>query len=194
MMSSKVDSERLYFTERQTVQLDRFDSESWVLDIGGGGEGVIGQLLGDKVIAIDPLKTKLEESPDTKSLKIVMDARELKFLDDTFNTVTCFFTMMYISSADKQKVFQEIFRVLKPDGELLMWDAKIPPCQNTQKDIYVVSLVIQLEQKRIETGYGTRWTCKGQDIDLYIQLGESTGLHVIEKQEEGETFFIRFRK
>jgi ubiquinone/menaquinone biosynthesis C-methylase UbiE len=194
MMSSKVDSERLYFSERQTVKLDRFDCKDWVLDIGGGGEGVIGQLLGQRVIAIDPLKRELEEAPETKSLKIVMDARELKFLDNVFNTATSFFTMMYISSEDKEKVFQEIYRVLKPGGELYLWDAKIPPCDNTQKDIYIVSLEIQFEQKQIETGYGTKWTSKGQNMNLYTELGENTGFHVLEKQEAGETFFIRFIK
>jgi len=45
------------------------------LDIGGGGEGVIGQMKGKQVIAIDPNRRELEEAADGP-LKIVMDARE----------------------------------------------------------------------------------------------------------------------
>lgn len=34
-----------------------------ILDIGGGGEGVIGQLYGQQVVAIDKLQEELDEAP-----------------------------------------------------------------------------------------------------------------------------------
>ena len=33
-----------------------------ILDIGGGGEGIIGKLKGEQVVAIDPNKRELEEA------------------------------------------------------------------------------------------------------------------------------------
>ena len=38
--------------EEQTVVLDDFPADGWILDIGGGGEAVIGQLKRTQVIAI----------------------------------------------------------------------------------------------------------------------------------------------
>jgi len=47
--------------------------------------------MGEKVIAIDFKKEELLETADGP-LKIIMDARELKFLDESFQTVTAFFS------------------------------------------------------------------------------------------------------
>lgn len=60
-----------------------------ILDIGGGGEGVIGLCYGEKVVAIDLRKDELEQAPDGP-LKIVMDAKELSFLEDSFDAVASF--------------------------------------------------------------------------------------------------------
>ena len=58
-----------------------------ILDIGGGGEAVIGQIYKDRVTAIDNCKEELEEAPDCCS-KQLMDATELSFPDDSFDNVT----------------------------------------------------------------------------------------------------------
>ncbi|TFG48296.1 MAG: class I SAM-dependent methyltransferase, partial [Anaerolineales bacterium] len=86
-------------------ELEKFEHEGFVLDIGGGGEGVIGQLLDKDVVAIDFRKEELLEAADGP-LKIIMDARELKFLDDSFQTASAFFSLMYIKKReDQHKVF-----------------------------------------------------------------------------------------
>ena len=137
-MSNNIDNERIHFVSEQNIQLVKFESEGWILDVGGGGEGIISQLFGEQVIAIDSSETELEEAPATESLKIVMNATELKFLNNAFNTVTSFFTMMYIDNCNKEKVFKEIYRVLKPEGTFLLWDMNIPSAKNSEKDIYAV--------------------------------------------------------
>jgi ubiquinone/menaquinone biosynthesis C-methylase UbiE len=152
-------------------------------------------LRGEKVIAIDPSKEELEEaSTGSGVLKIVMNAKELKFLDNEFSTVTSFFTMMYIENEDKEKVFREIYRVLKPNGEFLLWDINIPAYDNSEKDIYAVMISIELENKLIETGYGIPWSERQQSIDTYINLGREVGFEAIEEKQNGGTYFIRFRK
>ncbi|WP_066502685.1 class I SAM-dependent methyltransferase [Abyssisolibacter fermentans] len=193
-MSDDIDKSRVHFINEQKINISKVRREGYILDIGGGGEGVIGQLYGEQVVAIDPLESELEEAPTTGALRIIMNAKDLKFLDNQFNTVTSFFTMMYISNEDIEKVFKEIYRVLKLDGEFLFWDLNIPAFTNTDKDIYAVPLKIHLEDKIIETGYGVQWKGREQNIDLYIELGKKIGFKVIEQKLNEQTYYIKFKK
>ena len=92
---------RFFIFPQVEIDIEDFDYEGYILDIGGGGEGVIGQLKDKDVIAVDISKRELEESPDGP-LKIVMDARELQFLDESFSTVTAFFALMYVQQREDQ--------------------------------------------------------------------------------------------
>ena len=124
--------ERYYTLETQNIDLDDLTVQGKILDIGGGGEGIIGQVLGDKVVAIDKSKEELEEAPEGP-LKVVMDAKELKFMSDSFNSVTSFFTMMYIEKKHQRKVFEEIYRVLISEGKFKLWDTKIEKFKGGKK-------------------------------------------------------------
>lgn len=64
--------ERFYLYERQVVTVDDFPSSGHILDIGGGGEGIIGLLKGQDVIAIDMNRRELEEAGEG-ALNVVMD-------------------------------------------------------------------------------------------------------------------------
>ena len=77
--NQKLETENIFFLEKQEVVVNHFDAAGLILDIGGGGEGVIGQLKGNQVIAIDPNKRELEEAANGP-LKIVMDAADFSFL------------------------------------------------------------------------------------------------------------------
>ena len=124
-METNESRETPFFLEKQKVRLKDFQTEGWILDLGGGGEGIIGQLKGSQVVAIDPVKNELLEAPDGP-LKIIMDARKLEFLDESFNMVTAFFTLMYIPAADHPGVLREAWRVLRPSGKLLIWEVALP--------------------------------------------------------------------
>lgn len=113
----RISEDRLHFFERQRVVVDDFDTAGFILDLGGGGEGIIGRLKGPQVIAVDANRHELDEAPEGPR-KIMMDARDLKFLDEAFEVVTSFFTLMYIDTADHQWVFEEAVRVLVPGGRL----------------------------------------------------------------------------
>lgn len=69
--------DQIYRFEKQEVTVHDFDAQGYILAIGGGGEGVIGQLRGQQVIAIDISKRELEGTPPGP-LKIIMDARSLR--------------------------------------------------------------------------------------------------------------------
>ncbi len=49
---------------------------------------IIEQLKGKQAVAIDLSKRELDEAPGDPLLKIVMDARDLKFVDGSFPTAT----------------------------------------------------------------------------------------------------------
>ena len=95
----EISEDRLFFFEEQEVIVSDIDAPGYILDIGGGGRGVIGTLKGEQVIAIDPSRRELEGAP-AGPLKIVMDATDLQFLDGAFSAATSFFTLMYIKGSD----------------------------------------------------------------------------------------------
>ena len=187
------DDERIYVVGNEKVYVEDDIKGDRILDIGGGGEGVIGLCCGRRVIAIDTRKDELQEAPEGP-LKIVMSAAELSFLDDSFDASTSFFTLMYISKEQQKKVFDEIFRVLKKGGEFILWDAVIPEYSGGIKDIFVIELEITTPVEKIKTGYGVSMKNKKQDMDYFIGLGEQAGFTVIQKEKQGHIFKIIFRK
>ncbi|NHJ40049.1 MAG: class I SAM-dependent methyltransferase, partial [Asgard group archaeon] len=154
MSHEKPNNEDLYIIDKQKITLVELEAIGFILDIGGGGEGVIGQLMHEQVIAIDKNKRELEEAP-SENLKIIMDATDLKFLDKSFNIATAFFSFMYMDDEIKEKALKEIYRVLRSDGRLLIWGAIIPEKKPNEKArIFVVPLEVILPHKIINTGYG----------------------------------------
>lgn len=193
LMHEPISNEQMFIIDQQKVVLQDLDAPGYILDIGGGGEGTIGVLKGEHVIAIDTRKEELEEAPEGP-LKIVMDATNLQFLDNTFDTVTAFFTLMYIKRSDRKRVFKEIYRVLKPGGYLLIWDVVIPPKGDNVKEWFVVPVVITVHDKEIETGYGVKWEGREQDMSYCIELAEEVGFEIAAKEEHDQVFHVCLRK
>ena len=96
-----------------------------VLDIGCGDGRYLVSLKGKGVeyIGIDSCGALLEEArknfPDYQFR--IGDILDLKFGDNTFDTVMCIATLHHIPSRELQlKALSEIYRVLKPGGKLVM--------------------------------------------------------------------------
>jgi SAM-dependent methyltransferase len=189
----KISEDRIFRLEKQDVVVDDFKASGYILDIGGGGEGIIGQLKGAQVVAIDLIKRELEDAPPGP-LKIVMDARELKFLDRTFNTATVFFTFMYMQSSDHEKVFKEILRVLTPGGRALIWDVVFPKKSDPKKEFALLPLTVHLPGKVVNTGYGVHWPDLGQGLSHYLDLAQKMGFKVIKQEDKGVWFYLELQK
>lgn len=94
-----------------------------VLDIAAGSGSATFSLLdrGAEVVAtdyapemIDRLNAHLSQEGREDVETIVMDAQDLKFADATFDAAVSVFGFMFFP--DKQKGFDEMFRVVKPGG------------------------------------------------------------------------------
>ena len=190
----EISEDRLFFFEREEVIIDDFDTVGLILDIGGGGRGVIGELKGQQVIAIDPSKPELEGAADGP-LKIIMDATNLQFLDETFHTATSFYTLMYIKTFEAhEKVFVEVYRVLASGGRFLIWDANFPARFDKQKDIAVFPLTVKLPKEEIDTAYGVLWPENGRIVSYYLQLADDAGFEVVSTREDGQQLFLELQK
>lgn len=189
------DEDKVFFIEPQEITVPDFDcDDSWILDIGGGGEGIIEKVKGRQVVAIDFRKHELEETHND-ALKIVMDARDLHFLDETFETVTAFFTLMYIAvrPEDIEQVFREITRVLKPGGKLLVWDVMFTPPASVDKEVIALYLKTNLPDGSVnQTGYGVKM--HAQKMEDFIDLATSHGLSLVRTEVADQVYFLEFQK
>jgi len=183
----------LYFLDKQTVVIHDFKADGFILDIGGGGEGVIGQLKGKQVISIDLKKEELLEAANGP-LKIVMDATELRFLDNSFNSVTAFYSLMYMTTHEHGRVFSEVFRVLKDEGLFRIWDVRLTHRTCMNKPGFAVPVEVILPSRKINVGYGSHWPEKKYDLNYYIELAKKTGLQLVDKNATGDSLFLVLQK
>ena len=179
-----------YSTEIQSIKLSPIKTDGFILDIGGGGEGIIGKLNGKQVVAVDTSERELLGTQN-EALKVVMDATDLKFLPESFDVCTAFFSLMYIPNDKHLKVFKETYRVLKKDGKFLIWDVSIPEKRGDYK-AFLVRLKVRLPNEEVEAGYGVKW--QRQDIEYFKKLAEKTKFKVISEWSTGEIFYLEMTK
>jgi ubiquinone/menaquinone biosynthesis C-methylase UbiE len=185
-----VDPKTNQITPYQQISIDEIPQGS-IIDIGGGGEGVIAQVGGKRITAIDKRQSEIDEAfdkaPDANWM--VADATDLPFEKEEFDNATSFFCGMYMSNEDIGKSIEEIYRVLKPGGEFWIWDSKI----DTDKESFIIVLSISLPGKeKFGTGYGTGK--KHQNEEMYKKYLEDAGFKVKEVEVAKYWFYIKAQK
>lgn len=186
--------------ENQYIQTDRIAIKlkveyvnKSILDIGGGGEGFIGQLYGKSVIAIDKRLDELEESKN-EAIKLVMDGANLGFTDENFEVVTLFYSLMYMSQITREKVLSEAFRVLKPGGIVEIWDSEVPKIENDGKTVFVAQLSVECNDKITTTGYGIGLDKDNQTYEKTKEMLDNLGLTNIYDNYEEPMFRLKYQK
>lgn len=163
-----------------------------VLDIGGGGEGFIGNIYGSNAVAIDIREDELLETKND-ALKIVMDAKNMTFVDESFDTVTLFYSLMYMKESTKEAVLKEAYRVLKYNGNLYIWDNELPSYQGGEKDVYVSQLQVDYDDHVTSTGYGIGLS-DGQSFDKITMDLKTCGFDILDSDNQKEHFKIVCKK
>lgn len=161
-----------------------------ILDIGGGGECIIGRAFGKQVIAIDNRQEELDEAPDCCE-KVLMDARFLAYPNGSFDHVTFFYSLMFMDTQVQKQALAEAVRVLKKDGKLHIWDADIP-C--TFPEPFIADLDVRLHNKIVHTRYGVVNNIKNQTIDSISTLCIDNGMTLQEKNDGIGCFYLAFSK
>jgi SAM-dependent methyltransferase len=183
-----------YEFERKQLSLEDFDPEGRILDLGGGGEGVIGLFGRPDQVSIDMRMDELLEAP-VGPLKVVMDARRLALPEACFDTVTAFFSLMYIGDTGALKrVFAEAYRVLRPGGTFHIWDANLPEIHIDATAYFVVWLEIVTPTATVGTGYGASWPDAIRDEAYYRNLAMGAGLEPTWVLVDDGTFYMEVRK
>lgn len=158
-----------------------------ILDLGGGGEGVIGRIYGDQVTAIDVSQEKLDEAP-AACVKIVMDATAMTFPDGSFDHATSFYTLMYMTAEQQRMALREAARVLRPGGMLHVWDAAFPA---PYPEPFLAEMDIDAAGMPIRTTYGVI-KLDGQSADSIAAMAEAAGLALAGREEQEQHFLLRF--
>ncbi len=190
-MSSKV-----LETQRKTVTIipQRLADNVKILDIGGGGEGIISKIYKEKVVAIDNRADELNEIIGTSSLKIVMDATKLDFIDGQFDRATAFYSFMYMNDSDVNDSIAEAYRVLKDKGAFEIWDIDMPSISDVEEDIFIAQLNVKYEDQSITTGYGVQLK-EAHNASTITALLIKNGFKIEQKVlKENGTFYIEARK
>jgi ubiquinone/menaquinone biosynthesis C-methylase UbiE len=181
-----------YYPMRKII-IEDFESDGDILDIGGGGESIIGRLKGVQVVAIDNRLSELEEAP-AGPIKVVMDARQLAFPNSTFSTVTAFFSFMYMELPDVEAVLKEAYRVMKPGGRCYVWDTAIPTRLDAASEIVAFQLEIVLPGINVRTAYGRKWPDKRRGSRSYRDMVSIAGFDIEKFEESDELMQLVLRR
>ena len=183
-------TKRLHVAEPQRVRVeDVFEDDDRILDLGGGGEGVIGQLRGPQVVAVDIRKEELDGAP-SGPIKVVADARDLPFPEGSFDAATAFYFLMYVPATDRAAVLREAHRVLRPGGTFRIWDAAIPASGSRARKTFVVPVRAELPERTIRTLYGVRWGGHEMSTDAIAQAAKEAGFTLARAEQAGASFFL----
>lgn len=160
-----------------------------ILDIGGGGEGFIGQVYREQVVSIDNSQEELDEAPDGFQ-KILMDATDLQYENGRFDNVTFFYSLMYMTVEDQAKAITEAARVLKHGGHLVIWDCEI---SSAYPDPFCVDIDVSIDGRRHHTTYGIVKK-DAQSRASIAQLCTDAGLRFVKSDTDNGHFYLKYDK
>ena len=178
-----------YETPLQEIRLDRFPSDGLIIDVGGGGEGLLSRLEKDRVCVVDISLNKIREAQIYGALAqwAVSDGRNLCFRTGSFDIATLWFSLGYMRDwSTKGLVMKEIQRVLKPEGLLSILGAKIV-CP--EREFLFRAQFTFPDGDVSQVGYRLAGN-QDQSLKSTVRALEDCGLAVLDRQDNGHWFKI----
>jgi ubiquinone/menaquinone biosynthesis C-methylase UbiE len=163
--------------------------EGRILDIGGGGEGLVSRIEREKVCVVDYRLSEIREAQihGAPANWIVGDGRHLGFKDASFDMVTLWFSLGYMREwYIKKQVVEEAKRVLIDDGTISIMASRIP--ESAEQFVFWAHFALP-DGTISQTGYGVRGN-QGQTLERVVELLNDLEFRMLNTEDHGEWFSI----
>jgi ubiquinone/menaquinone biosynthesis C-methylase UbiE len=185
--------ESSFETPVQKIELKHLPQEGFIIDIGGGGEGLVSRIEASRVCVVDINLNKIREAMiyGQVSQWILSDARMLSVKDERFNVATLWFSLGYVQDRDsKAQVLAEVARVLRQSGHISILGARIT-CSEPR---FVLRTLLHLPDGSVsKMSYGMDGRQK-QDSEAVAKLLRETGFSNITYEDNGHWFRLDAQK
>ncbi len=180
-------------TPLQTIELRELPGNGHIIDVGGGGEGLVSRIGGAQVCAVDIDMNKIREAQihGFSSQWLLADAQTLPLKDASFDTATLWFSLGFIRDwSAKEQVVDEVVRVLKPEGLISILGATI----DCLEDRFLLKAQFSFADGTISRmSYGLAGR-QNQTIESVTEILRRAGLAVLSAEDNAFWFRIEGRK
>jgi len=187
------DSPNVSSSPVQTIYLDDLPKDRLILDIGGGGEGLVSRIGGKRVCAMDYrlseiLEAKIHEPPANW---LVADAKSLPFRNGSFDMVTLWFSLGYMTGwTTKECIMAQSFGALKRGGDLSIYACRV----DCREERFIFNALFILPDGTVsKVGYGVQGN-QGQTIESVCTLLERVGFDDLQIEDNDWWFKVHAHK
>ncbi len=177
----------------QYIRLQDIFDDQRILDVGGGGEGLVARVAGSRVCVVDSNIDKIREARihEEQANWFNCDGASLCFKDASFDLATLWFSLGYMRSWHvKEQVLKETYRVLRDDARLSIWAGRID-CD--EQGFLLRTDIIFPDGTVSRFGFGVAGQ-QNQTLETVSKTLDSLGFHIERSWEEGYVFYIDSRK
>lgn len=161
--------------EKAEIDLRNIEISSPHLDIGGSGEKIIYRAVCPKKLTI--IDVDFDDIINNSRAECYkMDASNMEFDDNTFQTITSFYTFLYMNEDKIRESIKECFRVLRAGGLLYIWDVCLSSVK--QNNIVFAPLRIQYKNKVKEVTYGSSEVTLTRNQKFYLDILHNSGFSI----------------
>jgi ubiquinone/menaquinone biosynthesis C-methylase UbiE len=173
----------------QRIILDALPMDRLILDIGGGGEGLVSRISGKHVCAVDYRMSEILEARihNPPANWFVSDARHLPFRQNSFDIATLWFSLGYMRDwATKEQVLSRVLETLRAGGELSILASRI----DCREDYFIFNALFTLpDGTTSKVGYGVKGNQK-QTLTRVYSLLRKVGFDEIQTEDHNWWFRV----
>ena len=177
-------------TPLQQINLEDLSDSIRILDIGGGGEGLVSRIAGTRVCAVDYRMSEIQEAQihNPPANWFVADGCSLPFKGESFDLCTLWFSLGYMSTLTiKRQVIQEAYRSLKQNGIIAILASRID-CDDER---FIFHALFTLPDGTLsKVGYGVRGK-QNQTASSICSLLKEIGFEDIQAEDYEWWFKIK---